>query len=298
MFVSIGSTIGKVGQLDKEGITNQQINSLIAKSEFSNDFIFSLLEKYSKNIKRLAGIQAVPLINKTDFSALKFAFPSLSEQNKIANFFSLLDQRLQTQNKIVEDLKSLSKGLQQKIFSQQIRFKDNAGNSFPEWEIKKLGDFSTKKSSNISANKIEDNFGEYIIYGASGVLKKVDFYEEEFDFIGIVKDGAGVGRLFYCEGKSSVLGTIDIIKPKNKINTYFLYCILERINFKKYVIGSTIPHIYYKDYSKEKVKIPCLEEQTKIANFLSSLDAKLEKEKQLLEQYQQQKKFLLQNLFV
>ena len=65
----------------------------------------------------------------------------------------------------------------QKIFSQELRFKDENGNNFADWEVKKLGEISIKKSSNISANKIENNFGEYVIYGASGVLKKVDFYK-------------------------------------------------------------------------------------------------------------------------
>jgi type I restriction enzyme S subunit len=161
-----------------------------------------------------------------------------------------------------------------------------------------LGEICEKKSSNISANKIEDNFGKYIIYGASGVLKKVDFYEEENDYISIVKDGAGVGRLFYCKGKTSVLGTMDIIKPLANTNTYFLFYLLSNIDFTKYVTGSTIPHIYFKDYKNENCGIPSFEEQTKIANFLSQIDKKIAIEKQLLIQYENQKKYLLQNMFV
>jgi restriction endonuclease S subunit len=65
-------------------------------------------------------------------------------------------------------------------------------------------------------------------------LKKVDFYEEENDYVSIIKDGAGVGRIVYCKGKSSVLGTMEIIKPKVEVNTYFLYCLLENIDFTKF----------------------------------------------------------------
>ncbi|WP_185963891.1 restriction endonuclease subunit S [Flavobacterium restrictum] len=179
-----------------------------------------------------------------------------------------------------------------------MRFKDDYGNDFPEWKNKNLGEICEKKSSNISANKIEDNFGKYIIYGASGVLKKVDFYEEKSDYISIVKDGAGVGRLFYCKGKSSVLGTMDIIKPLVNTNTHFLFYLLSNIDFTKYITGSTIPHIYFKDYKNENFGIPSLEEQTKIADFLSKIDEKIEIEKQLLIQYKNQKKYLLQNLFI
>ena len=138
----------------------------------------------------------------------------------------------------------------------------------------------------------------YTIYGASGILKKVDFYEEENEFVSIVKDGAGVGRLFLCEAKSSVLGTMDIIKSKSDVNTYFLFYQLSNIDFTKYVTGSTIPHIYFKDYKKEKLKIPSSDEQNKIANFLASIDEKIETEKKILEQYENQKKYLLANLFV
>lgn len=172
-------------------------------------------------------------------------------------------------------LKLYRQSLIQKIFSQEIGFK-NGDEEFPEWVEMKIFDVAIKKSSNISANKIEENFGEYIIYGASGILKKVDFYEEENDYISVVKDGAGVGRLLYCKGKSSVLGTLEIIKPQPIVHTYFLFCLLNNIDFVKYVTGSTIPHIYYKDWSSEICKIPCIEEQIKIANFLSAIDKKIE----------------------
>ena len=187
--------------------------------------------------------------------------------------------------------------LEKDRLKKQLRFKDDYGNDFPEWEVKTLGEVAIKKSSNISANKIEENFGEYIIYGASGVLKKVDFFEEENDYISIIKDGAGVGRIFYCKGKSSVLGTMEIIKPRIELNTYFLYCLLDNIDFTKYITGSTIPHIYFKDYSKEKCGIPTLEEQTKIANFLSSIDEKITKMEQELQELKSYKKGVMQLIF-
>ncbi len=172
-------------------------------------------------------------------------------------------------------LKMYRQSLIQKIFSQEIRFK-NGNEDFPEWIEQKISDVAIKKSSNISANKIEDNFGDYIIYGASGILKKVDFYEEENDYVSIVKDGAGVGRLLYCKGNSSVLGTLEMIKPKENVNTYFLFCLLNNIDFTKYITGSTIPHIYFKDWSNETCQIPCMEEQIHISNFLYAFDRKLE----------------------
>lgn len=296
LFVCIGSTIGKLGQAQEDCITNQQINSVIPFGN-DDDFIFSLLEYYSPKIRLLSAEQAVPIINKTTFSKVEVKIPTLKEQQKISSFLSQIDTRIHTQSKILQSYQTLRQSIKERILTQKIRFKDSFGNCFPDWKKIKLEELCEKQSSNISANKIEDNFGEFPIYGATGVLKNVDFYEVETEYIAIIKDGAGVGRLFLCEQKSSVLGTLDIIKPKN-INLYFLYCLLSNIDFNKYTTGSTIPHIYFKDYKNEFCMIPCEEEQTKIASFLSSIDQKIETEKEILNQLENQKKYLLQNLFV
>jgi type I restriction enzyme, S subunit len=237
-------------------------------------------------------------INTGRLSSIDLQFPSLPEQTKIASFLTAVDDKLQALKKKKEALERYKKGMMQKLFAQEIRFKDDNGNEFPKWEKKKLGEVCTKQSSNISANKIEDNIGEYLLYGASGVIKKIDFYQVDNDYISIVKDGAGVGRLLYCNGKSSVLGTLDIIIPNSITNTYFLYCLLSNIDFTKYTTGSTIPHIYFKDYKKESIELPSLPEQTKIANFLYALDDKINQVEKQVQGMEQWKKGLLQKLFV
>ena len=237
-------------------------------------------------------------LNFQSIKGMILAFPNLKEQQKIASFLSAVDEKIQQLSRKKELLEQYKKGIMQQLFSGKLRFKDENGKDYPDWEEKKLSEVASKKSSNISANKIEDNYGDYIIYGASGILKKVDFYKEENDYVSIVKDGAGVGRLLYCKGKSSVLGTMEIISPKQGIDTYFLYCLLSNIDFIKYITGSTIPHIYFKDYSSEVCEIPTLPEQQKIANFLSSIDDKIESTKQQITQTKTFKKGLLQQMFV
>jgi type I restriction enzyme S subunit len=231
-------------------------------------------------------------------SSVILPFPTLPEQKKIASFFTAIDEKITQLKQKQILLEQYKNAVIQKIFNQEIRLKDDNRQEYPKWEKKKLWNIADKKSSNISANKIEENFGEYIIYGASGVLKEVDFYKEENDYISIVKDGAGAGRLLYCKGKSSVLGTMEIIKPKSEVNTYFLYCLLSNIDFTKYITGSTIPHIYFKDYSKETCSTPCIEEQTKIANFLSTVDNKINHTQKQIEKAELWKKGLLQQMFV
>lgn len=291
--------IGKNCLIDKnnEGVAFGAFMTVYRSNK--NKFIFHLfsLSSYYKTIHQNLGA-TINSINNNDLKKFKFFFPSLTEQQKIASFLSSVDEKLQQLNKKKSLLEDYKKGVMQKIFSQELRFKDDNGNNFPDWEEKKLGDISSKSSSNISANKIEDNNGKYLIYGASGTLKRIDFYNEEQEYIAIVKDGAGVGRTFICQPFSSVLGTMDIIKSKEQNNLYFIYSVINNINFKKYTTGSTIPHIYFKDYSKEKIKVPRFEEQQKIANFLSAIDEKITLTNIQIDNTKAFKKGLLQQMFV
>ena len=258
---------------------------------FKSNSVRTQIQKESQGSKVLS-------ISVGRISKIELSFPSVEEQKKISSFLALLDERIQTQSKIINDLKTLKIATAKKIFSGELRFKDDNGNDFFVFVDKKLGDISIKKSSNISANTLEENQGNFKIYGANGLLKEIDFYREEKPYIAIVKDGAGVGRLLLCEGKSSVLGTLDIIKNKEQTDLLFLYYLLETIDFTKFTTGSTIPHIYFKDYSKEIIGLPSFPEQTKIANFLSAIDTKIDIEKQLLQKLEEQKKYLLQQMFV
>lgn len=115
-FVCIGSTIGKIAQNFEDCITNQQINSIVPFENISADFIYSLLEYNSNKIKLLAAEQAVPLINKTDFSKIKINFPSLPEQEKIANLLSTIDEKIELIEKELEGVKEFKKGLLQQMF--------------------------------------------------------------------------------------------------------------------------------------------------------------------------------------
>ena len=209
-----------------------------------------------------------------------------------------MDDKISQLSEKCDLLTQYKKGVMQQIFSQELRFKSDTGSEFPEWESVLLSEVSTKKSSNIAANMINENKGHYKMYGAAGVLKEVDFYTQESPYVSIVKDGAGVGRLFLCESKSSVLGTMEILMAKNIIKIDFLFAVLSQINFDIYVSGSTIPHIYYKDYSKERIALPCLAEQAKIANFLSAIDAQINDAQAALGLTRAFKKGLLQQMFV
>lgn len=116
LFVCIGSTIGKVAQNKVECATNQQINSIIPSKEYSSDFLYSVLENSASQVSELAGIQAVPIINKSQFSNVKLFFPKIKEQQKIASCLSAVDHLITAQTEKIEQLKHHKKGLMQGLF--------------------------------------------------------------------------------------------------------------------------------------------------------------------------------------
>ncbi|MEE0110066.1 MAG: restriction endonuclease subunit S [Oscillospiraceae bacterium] len=135
----------------------------------------------------------------------------------------------------------------------------------------RLGDICTKGSSSIAQKDLEGNHGIYPIYGASGLIKNVDFYQQEQPYVAVVKDGAGVGRVMYLPAKSSVIGTMQYIIPNKGINGKYLAYALEYMNLAKYYTGATIPHIYFKDYCKEELPVHTQDEQENIAESLDKV---------------------------
>ena len=116
-----------------------------------------------------------------------------------------------------------------------------------KWERRRIEEVCDKASSNIVLNKIEDNVGEYPLYGASGYVKSVDFFHMEQPYVGIVKDGAGVGRVGVYPAKSSLVGTMQYIIPKKGCMLQYLSYGLQSLHLDKHVSGATIPHIYFKN---------------------------------------------------
>lgn len=139
------------------------------------------------------------------------------------------------------------------------------------YSIKKIREICSKGSSNIAQKDLEGHDGEYPIYGASGFIKGVDFYHQAKECIGLVKDGAGVGRVIFLPAKSSVIGTMQYIVPKDGINIKYLGYCLQSLNLNKFSQGATIPHIYFKDYGETPIIVPdSVEEQNRIVKILDA----------------------------
>jgi len=178
-----------------------------------------------------------------------------------------------------------------------MRFKNTNRENFPLPISGVLADICISSSSSISQDSIEKDFGEFPIYGANGEIKKISKYEKESSYVAIVKDGAGVGRVIIANPFSSVIGTLNYIENKPNCNLLYLYYLLQKLDFTKYVVGSGIPHIYFKDYKHVEIKIPTLKEQEKIGEFLGSFDKIIQKQQEKIGLLKEFKKGHLQQMF-
>jgi type I restriction enzyme S subunit len=318
LFVCIGSTIGKTAQVFEECISNQQINALTANSNNSNDFIFSLLSLKAKKIKRLAGVQAVPLLNKTDFSKLKFYFPSLTEQQKIASFLSSVDEKLEQLTKKKELLSAYKKGVMQKIFSQELRFKDDNGNNYPDWEEKRLGEVLKYYDGTHQTPKyVEKGVPFYSVeHLTANQFTKTKFiseaiFEKENRRVKLEKGDIlmtrigdiGTSRLIDWDVNASFYVSLALLKQNASFDSAYLQQYISSVHFQKELWSRTIHVAFPKkinlgEIGKCKALFPDLKEQQKIANFLSSLDSKIDLVNTQIENTKAFKKGLLQQMFV
>lgn len=160
-----------------------------------------------------------------------------------------------------------------------------------------LGDVCKKASSNVAQKDILSNDGKYPIYGASGRIKTVNFYHQEQAYIAIVKDGAGVGRTMLLPKHSSVIGTMQYIIPNELVDIKYLYYAIVYMDLAKYYRGAAIPHIYFKDYQKEPLKLPVLSEQRRIAAIFEKIDSIINRRNLQLVQLEQAVKSRFIELF-
>jgi type I restriction enzyme, S subunit len=144
------------------------------------------------------------------------------------------------------------------------------------WKYGVLEDVVLKGSSNVSLSKIRDDDGDYPVFGAKGFVQNVSFFQQEQEYLAIIKDGAGIGRVSKHPSKSSVLATMQYLIPKKRFDIDFIRYFLNGVNFEKYRTGSTIPHIYFKDYKAERFPILPLPEQERIVAMLDEAFAAID----------------------
>ncbi|MGC7786267.1 restriction endonuclease subunit S [Staphylococcus epidermidis] len=276
---------------------NENIDKNFMKNYFESTKWYREVANIAVEGARNHGLLNIPV---NDFFNININLPIQYEQEKIGKFFSKLDQQIELKEKKLELLEQQKRGYMQKLFSQELRFKDENGNDYPDWEettIKNITNYINSKKSSNQYNESNNSEG-YPVYDAIQEIGKDLQYDMKEPYISILKDGAGVGRLNLRAGKSSVIGTMGYIQAIN-VDIQFLYYRMKLLNFRKFIIGSTIPHLYYKDYSKEKILIPTSnDEQKKIGHFILNIDKLIDNKTLKLDYLKQRKQGLLQKMFI
>ncbi len=269
-----GASIGRSALVDKQivgGNVNQHVCIIRTKENLVPSFICSfLLSNYGQ--RQIDSFQAGGNrqgLNFEQIKSIKITIPSKDEQIKIAKLLRAIDERIATQNKIIDKLQSLIKG------SECLECSS-----------------STLQESDVCKN------GTYPVYGANGIVGYLDNYNTEKEAVYIIKDGSGVGTVSYVTGKCSATGTLNTLQAKEGYSLQYLYYMLKVFNFEPYKTGMAIPHIYFKDYGKAKIFCPSYTEQLKYARLLSAIDNKLSAEQSILTDLSLQKQYLLRQMFI
>lgn len=136
----------------------------------------------------------------------------------------------------------------------------------------KLEDVCVRGSSNLKQSDVIDKKGDYPIFGAAGYIGNVDFYHQDKPYVAVVKDGAGIGRTTLYPAKSSVIGTMQYLLPKENVLPEYLCYVVRYMHLEKYFTGATIPHIYFKDYKNEEFNLDSFEKQQEIVSILGKVE--------------------------
>ncbi len=294
--------------------------------DFSNQLLGKYLYIYFSNyffdrVKRLSAKNSVDSVRMDMISKMEIKLPSLVEQTKIASFLSNVDEKISQLTQKHALLSQYKQGMMQKLFSQQIRFKADDGSEFGEWEEKKLSEICLKIKDGTHFSPKTFEVGEYKYLTSKNVKNGyLDFSNLEFvsaddhkkiysscdvkfgDVL-LTKDGTiGQCCVNTLTEEFSLLSSVAFLRLKSEFNNYFLYHILlsdlgqKEINGA--IAGQALKRITLTKINDFKFMFPCLEEQTKIANFLSAIDQKIEVVAQQIEQAKTWKKGLLQQMFV
>ena len=146
-----------------------------------------------------------------------------------------------------------------------------------------LEDVCERDSSNLKQSDVINCTGNYPIYGAGGYIGNVDFYHQEKAYVAVVKDGAGIERTILLPAKSSVIGTMQYLLPKENVLPEYLCYVVRHMHLEKYFTGATIPHIYFKDYKKEEFNLSPMNEQKEIVKVLGLAENIIESRKHELQ---------------
>ncbi|WP_271405470.1 restriction endonuclease subunit S [Tenacibaculum soleae] len=315
IIISCVGELGLTAITGVEMVINQQLHAFIPKEKIENRFLLYSISNQKKYMDKVATKTAVPYMNKDNCNSIPVIYPSFSEQQKIANFLTSIDTQIQILEKKKTLLAQYKKGIMQKIFKQELRFKDDDGNDFAEWEEKKLGEYLTHKSRR--NKKLEVTRTLSVSNSKGFVLQSEQFdnhrvaSKDVSNYKIVEKNDIAYNPSRINVGSIATLKDfeIGIVSPmyvvfslKDTLDLTFFENLISTHLFKHLVkvgcSGSVRDSLNFDDLESFKLKIPSLAEQTKIANFLSAIDKNIALVNTKIEHTKSYKKGLLQQMFV
>ena len=317
ILLSIVGTIGRVAVMPYMEDIAFQRSVAILRFDLNSQYIYQYMNTniFQNQLLRNQVVSAQPGIYLNDIKKLDINIPSNKEQEKIASFLSLVDKKISLQGEKVEMLKEYKKGMMQKIFIRELRFKDDCGRDYPKWEEKKLGSI-IKIKSNRNKNKEIDLV--LSVSNTKGFIRQSDQFEDrevassDTSNYKIVKKGdfafnparinvGSIARLkLYDEGIISPM--YICFKALELLDEDYLEYFLMTNSFDKQMKnkleGSVRQTLSADALGQIIIKLPSLDEQKKIGEFLNKIDSKVKKEQEKLDSLNKYKKGLLQQMFV
>jgi len=327
LFAIAGATVGKIGIVTNDILpanTNQALAIIRLKEKSQKDFLLFVLGSATmkKYIFQSMSVGAQPNLSLAQINNFKFNTPTLPEQTKIAALLSVITNRINTQSKIIEDYKLLKKGMMQRIFNQELRFKDEHNNFYPEWKEKRLEEVCNLIKDGSHGTHKDDNSSFCFLLSAKNIIaNKVTFDSTDRkipqkDYDSIYKNY----QLLQGDILLTIVGTIGrvaiwkdtypqiafqrsvaILRFTKELPT-FIAQLFNSDSFQKELLRKQVvsaqPGLYLGDIAKLLIKLPSIPEQQKIALALLSIDKKIELETEFLKRLKSQKQHFLQNLFI
>lgn len=287
---NIGANIGEKYYVSPEDLPKEKNvlgpNAILLRSKCNDThFVYFRLStsSYDNEMKKLVGASGQPKFNKTDLKKVRLFMPSLKEQKKISHFLGLLEERIATQNKIIDKLQSLIKGIGKQLFM------DNQN-----WRTVKIGELlrigNGKDYKHLCIGKIP-------VYGTGGQMLLVNDYLYDGESVCIGRKGT-IDTPMFLKGKFWTVDTLFYTYDFKDVLPKFCYYLFLQINWELYNEGTGVPSLSKSTIENIKVKIPSLEQQQKICSILDCYDHKTNNEDQILELYHSEKQYLLRQMFI
>lgn len=322
LFARTGASTGK-SFIYKEALGKMYYAGFLIRARLKtsdiSDFVYyqTLTEKYNRWVEVMSMRSGQPGINAREYETFSFLIPAVAEQEKIAGFFNTLNRRIEHQQAKVEALKEQKKGLLQKIFSRELRFKDEHGKDFPEWESKKLkeiadiiggGTPSTANSANWDGDinwftPTEIGHTKYVANSSRTITEHgLEKSSAKLLPVGtiLLTTRATLGEMSITNSPATTnQGFQSLIVKEGFLNEFVFYLqpLIKKYCYK-HSSGSTFMEISKKTLAEMPLLMPCKREQIKIASLFSELDKKIELEQRKITQQIQQKKALMQQMFI